>query len=323
MISSVCFIQYAAAIRNILGFIVISGMLVLGWAGTGFCNNTVTVYNPNGSIATYTTTIQAGINACLVGGTVSVSAGTYTEAVYVNKGIALVGAGSNSTTITASGLGGTNTVTFNVAAANNASISGFRITGATGNWPNGMGIYCGTASPTITNNTILWNGNCGICCNTSSPTITNNTISGNSHNGIYCNTSSPSITNNTISGNSDGISCSSSLTITNNTISENSDCGIICFSSSPIITNNTISGNSEDGIYCLCFSFFSSSSLTITNNTISGNSHNGIYCYYSSPTITNNIITENGTTSTYYHGVNNDFNMSQPQGTPTINYNCV
>ncbi|MBU0767413.1 right-handed parallel beta-helix repeat-containing protein, partial [Patescibacteria group bacterium] len=230
-------------------------------------------------------TIQQGVNACETGGTVSVSAGTYTEAVYINKQIALVGVGTP--TITASELEEeTNTVTFDGTLTDNASISGFKITGATGNIPNGNGIYCKNgASPIITNNTITGNSN-GIYCDSSSPTITNNTITGNS-NGIYCNSStSPSITNNTISGNGEGILChSSSPSITNNTISGNTGIGIYCYSSSPTITNNTISGNNY-GIYC------DSSSPTITNNTISGNNY-GILCNSSSPSITNNTISGN------------------------------
>ncbi|MBU2462318.1 hypothetical protein KKH65_05540, partial [bacterium] len=39
-------------------------------------------------------TIQAAINAVATGDTVRVSAGTYTEVVYVNKGIGLVGVGT-------------------------------------------------------------------------------------------------------------------------------------------------------------------------------------------------------------------------------------
>ena len=70
-------------------------MLFWGWFW-GLClwlmgAGSVTVYDAGGSIQGTYTTIQAGINACLVSGTVSVSAGTYTETVYVNKGIALAG----------------------------------------------------------------------------------------------------------------------------------------------------------------------------------------------------------------------------------------
>ncbi|MFH1098057.1 MAG: right-handed parallel beta-helix repeat-containing protein, partial [Candidatus Desantisbacteria bacterium] len=270
----------------------------------------VTVYNPDGSVANYTT-IQAGVDACSVGGTVSVAVGTYTEEIYINKRIALVGVGSPTIDPPANG----NAVTFDGTSTNGAIVFGFKITGATGSWPNGNGIHCNNgADPSITNNTISGNSNHGIYCDYSSPTITNNTITGNNYRGIYCSSSSsPTITNNTISGNRyDGIYCSSSPTITNNTISGNTYHGIRCdYSSFPIITNNTISGNSSNGIDCYY------SSPTITNNTISGNSDNGIYCYSSScPTITNNIITENGTTSSSYYGI---YNSSGP----IINYNDV
>ncbi|MFH1860467.1 MAG: right-handed parallel beta-helix repeat-containing protein [bacterium] len=268
--------------KRLLEFVGILGVLVFGWANLGFCG-TVTVTGTD----TVFTTIQAGINACPVGGTVSVAAGTYTEAVYVNKGIALVGAGSNSTTITAAGLGTVSTVIFTGTATNNALISRFRITGATGDWDNGgIGIYCNQGSPTITNNTISGNTVSGIRCNSSFPSITNNTISGNDY-GIRCELSSPSITNNTISGNRIGLYCySSSPVITNNTVSGNSFIGIYCYNSFPFITNNTISGNGSDGINCL-----SSSSPIITNNTILGNGSSGICCSTnSSPTITNTTI---------------------------------
>ncbi|MBU1345284.1 MAG: right-handed parallel beta-helix repeat-containing protein [Proteobacteria bacterium] len=227
----------------------------------------VTVYAANGNFVGTYTTIQIGVNACPEGGTVSVAAGIYTEAVYINKGIALVGAGSNSTTITASGLGNTNTVTFEGEATHHASISGFTITGT-----RGRGIYCINGSPTITTNTILGNYG-GIYCDNSSLSITNNTISGNSGFGIYCDNSSLSITNNTISGN---------------------NCyGIYCYSSSPSITNNTISGNGFAGIYC------ESSSPSITNNIITENSttntyYYGIYVYSGTSIINYNCVWGNG-----------------------------
>ena len=194
-------------------------------------------------------TIQAAVNAANPGDRIYVSAGTYTEAVYVNKGIALVGKGTP--TITASGISDTNTVTFDGNATNNASISGFIITGA----PSGYrGISCNNGSQTITNNTISGN-DYGIYCFFSFPSITNNTITGNGI-GIYCWYSSPSITNNTISGNSYGIYCYSSLgTITNNIITGNDYNGIFCYSSSPTINYNCVWNNGSGGSnnYYGCF----------------------------------------------------------------------
>ncbi|MFH1562096.1 MAG: right-handed parallel beta-helix repeat-containing protein [Nitrospirota bacterium] len=226
--------------KRFLGFVGVLGVLLLGWANLGFCG-TVTVTGTD----TVFTTIQAGVNACPVGGTVSVAAGTYIEAVYINKRIALVGAGSNSTTITAQGISNTNTVTFAGIATNNASISGFKITGAT--WDegsdeiSGAGIYCTNGSPTITNNTILGN-DCGIACEESSPSITNNTISGNGGVGIYCeNSSSPTITNNII---------------TSNGTTSSNYYGIYVYSGNPgtpIIDYNCVWGNGSGGenyYYC-------------------------------------------------------------------------
>ncbi|MBU1261505.1 PEGA domain-containing protein, partial [bacterium] len=229
------------------------------------------MYSPEGTITGTYTTIQEGVNACLTGGTVSASAGTYTEVVYINKQIALVGVGTP--TIDASGLGDTNVVTFDGASTNNALISGFKLYGATGGWPNsGMGIRCYSSSPIILNNIIIGN-TYGIFCYSSSPTILNNIIIGNYH-GIFCYSSSLTILNNTILENYYGISCfeSSSPTILNNTISENGY-GIYCWkNSSPSITNNTILLNYY-GIIC-----YSSSSPTIYNCIITNNNYYGIYC---------------------------------------------
>jgi parallel beta-helix repeat protein len=213
-------------------------------------------------------------------------AGTYDEGIYINKGIALIGIGTPTIDPPLDG----NVVTFDGDGADNGTIFGFRITGAT----NGSGIYCRNgADPFITNNTITGNYYYGIRCDYSSPTITNNTITGNSYIGIYCHYSSPTINHNTISGNG--------------------NIGIYCHYSSPTINHNTISGNGNIGIYC------DSSSPTITNNTISGNSQHGISCNSSSsPKIYNNIITENGTTSEDDWGIYND-----GSGNPIINYNCV
>ncbi|MEW6620220.1 MAG: right-handed parallel beta-helix repeat-containing protein [bacterium] len=279
---------------------IVNGIVDMGayeFQGTPTVTGSVTVYDSLGQIIGTYTAIQQGINACPIGGIVSVSPGGYTGTVYLNKTLTLIGAGADICTITSSGLGNYGIITFDSNNAN-GTITGFTITGASNSGicchnganptiihntisGNSYGINCYSSSPNITNNTISGNSYHGICCYSSSPTIINNTISGNSDRGISC--SSPNITNNTISGNSYGIYCdnSSSPNITNNTISGN-DCGIWCFSFSNI-TNNTISGN-DCGIWCF------SSSGTISNNTIAGNKWDGIYCHASSPTISNNTI---------------------------------
>ncbi|MEK7813657.1 MAG: right-handed parallel beta-helix repeat-containing protein, partial [Candidatus Desantisbacteria bacterium] len=259
--------------KRLLGFV---GILMLGWVNLAF-GGTVTV----SGTSTVFTTIQAGVNACPEGGTVSVAAGTYTEVIYINKGIALIGIGTP--TIDASGLGATNTVTFTGSNTNNAVIFGVVITGATGTGSIGNGIYCkNNAGPTIINNIISGNNHDGIDCNSSSPSITNNIVAMNGVYGIQCSdSSSPFIINNILTGNiEDGIYCSSSFsipTITNNTISGNGGHGIWCgFSSSPIITNNIITGNGTTnagyGIY------LASGTPTINYNDVWGN--NGLPTTY-------------------------------------------
>jgi parallel beta-helix repeat protein len=264
-------------------FRILSILMILGFVWSSPAFSEVVVYDASGKLTGTYTTIQVGIDACPVGGKVSVNAGTYNEAVKINKKIALIGAGATQTTISAQGLDNKNTVDFDGTDTAGATISGFKITGAKGygfvgkeigiNYGNG--ILCNNgAKPTIINNTIAGNSQVGIISYSSSPTISNNTISGNIKDGIVCVHSSPSIIN--------------------NTISKNGKAGVMLdFSSSPTIYNNTLSWNNEDGIYC-------------TND--------------SSPSIYNNIITKNGATSTDYCGI---FNDPDDPSNPIINYNCV
>ncbi|MFH1097320.1 MAG: hypothetical protein ABH886_01890 [Candidatus Desantisbacteria bacterium] len=75
--------------KKILGIIGVLGIFGFGWNGFAMANE-VTV----SGTTTVFASIQSGIDACSVSGTVSVGAGTYTEAVWINKGISLVGVGS-------------------------------------------------------------------------------------------------------------------------------------------------------------------------------------------------------------------------------------
>ncbi|PIP39510.1 MAG: hypothetical protein CO170_04080 [candidate division SR1 bacterium CG_4_9_14_3_um_filter_40_9] len=100
--------------KRVLGVVgVLMGLVV--W-GNGFAMAAnVDVRNASGSFIGGYATIQAGINACPSGGVVSVSAGTYMEAIYIDKQIALVGVGMP--VIDASNLG-TNTSTATVTFSN-------------------------------------------------------------------------------------------------------------------------------------------------------------------------------------------------------------
>ncbi|MEK7812821.1 MAG: right-handed parallel beta-helix repeat-containing protein, partial [Candidatus Desantisbacteria bacterium] len=201
----------------------------------------ITVQNATGTtIGTYST-IQEGVDACPVGGTVSATAGIYAEFVNISKKIYIVGIGTPTIDPPSDG----NAIIFSTNSADGAFISGFRITGATDNtspYNDGYGIYCSSGSPTITSNQITGN-RYGIYCSSSSPVIDNNTIVNNSWHGVVSRYSSfPVIISNTIAeSGAYGIYTgdSSSPTIINNIITGNNECGIVCdWSSFPIITNN-------------------------------------------------------------------------------------
>ncbi|MEW6606225.1 MAG: carboxypeptidase regulatory-like domain-containing protein [bacterium] len=287
-------------------------------------------------------TIQAGVNSCAIGGTVSVASGTYTESVSIRKKIALIGAGSNSTTIDVLPLGTVSAVYFD-DDADGALISGFKINGAAGGYPDGCGIRLGRGTVTIVSNIITGNHSGIHCGNHSNAKITGNTVSGNKY-GIYSWQSSPEIVRNLIKDNKSfgicfqyssvnppvvaenvivgnnvvgggsiqGDHCSP--IIRDNIISESHLDGIHCLADfSPTIVNNIIRGSNSNGICCW------NASPNITNNTIIGNVFHGIECNdNSSPTIHNNIIVSNGTTTTYYYGIS-----KYGSGNPVIDYNCV
>ncbi|MFH1096508.1 MAG: hypothetical protein V1749_03285 [Candidatus Desantisbacteria bacterium] len=59
----------------------------LGWSGSAMASG-VNVYNASGSFKGGYSTIQAGVDACPVGGKVSVSAGNYNESVKQSKEVA-------------------------------------------------------------------------------------------------------------------------------------------------------------------------------------------------------------------------------------------
>ncbi|UCC44408.1 MAG: right-handed parallel beta-helix repeat-containing protein [Candidatus Zixiibacteriota bacterium] len=162
-------------------------------------------------------TIQAGIDAAIVGDTVLVANGTYTgdgnrDIDFHGKGVVLKSEhGPNLTIIDCQGSG--RGFYFHSGEDSTTVVSGFTIQGGSGHHdgpdgrPAGGGIMCdSSSSPRIINNTI--SGNSAVCrcggtgggihCTNSNPTISNSTICGNSAvsgGGIFCHESSPIIIN--------------------------------------------------------------------------------------------------------------------------------
>jgi parallel beta-helix repeat protein len=193
-------------------------------------------------------TIQEGINAVTTGGTVRVAAGTYVENVVIDKTLTLIGAGADTTTIDADG-----EADFAIELeANGIEVSGFTLTGTSGNVPSaGIAIYqvdgCNIHDNIFTGNRYgMW------LSSAEDNIITNNDASHNNQVGFFLAWSN----NNTFTGNtadSTGIgfriqASSGSNTFTGNTATNNIRGFHILASSSNVITGNTITDNSQYGM---------------------------------------------------------------------------
>lgn len=191
-------------------------------------------------------TIKAGISAASSGDTVLVAAGTYHENnIHMKAGVVIKGVGIDSSIVDGDG----ETVFW---GADDATLEGFTITGASGSYEDG--IFCWSTTPTIYNNKIT---NCYSAISVAdNAIIRNNIIFDNSDYGIFCGDNSPVITRNLIV-DSDGaiISVSSDLIAYNNTVLKN-ERGLWIQKSSDDVTpvevtaiNNIISSNSWYGVY--------------------------------------------------------------------------
>jgi len=275
-------------------------------------------------------TIQAAIDACAVGDTVTVAPGTYNgsgnrDLDFNGKDICVMS--SNGPWVTIIDCQGSNMdphrgFVFQNGETPAATVLGFTIQNGWA-WDGGS-IYCLSSSPTITGNVIHANtanyhGGGVSCQDASYPVITNNFVLGNqayhgNGGGIFCYLDCvPTISGNLIEGNvaqgpGGGIYLQSSSggTISANTIrwntTNNWGGGIACGQVSPTIFNNRIDGNTATcggggGIGCLQASPIIKLN-TIVGNAIAGWPGGGVDCWdQSSPTLDMNTITGNTASS--------------------------
>jgi parallel beta-helix repeat protein len=262
---------------------------------------------------THFATIQAAIDAASDGDTLMVYAGTYVEAVTIDKSITLKGEDPATTTVTVTDP--TDPLQRGIWVkdfAENVKISGFTVT----NTYHGIYVFA-SDNCIITGNIITENTNHGIVLDSCDKNKVNgNTITNNGRRGIFMSISHENeIIENTITGN--GITSGSGIwvdesnenEITSNTITDNGLEGIYMYGNSRenMIIRNTIERNVKDGIR-LEGSIDPVKSTIINGNTIRENSESGIEMNSAEENvITGNTITENSGEGIYMHdGVDNE-----------------
>jgi parallel beta-helix repeat protein len=264
------------------------------------CVNTSGWWRGGGAFNGSGTPIRAAVDGATAGETIFVWNGSYTENVDVNKQLTLQGEGAGVVTVTNSTA---DHHVFNVTT-DYVNISGFNVTGATGDATAGIYLGSGVDHCNISNNTAS-NNRCGIILNSSSNnTLLNNNAAGN-FGGIGIGSSSNNtLSNNTASGNFYGIGIwsSSNNTLSNNTANSNDWAGIYLESSSNnTLSNNTANSNNLAGIHLNS----SSNNNTLTSNTALNNSCGICLGYSSNNTLSNNTASNNSFGVSLYYSSNN------------------
>jgi lysophospholipase L1-like esterase len=160
------------------------------------CVNTSGWWRHGGGLNGSDMPIQAAVDNASSGKTIYVYNGTYSENIDVSKQLTLTGEGTDVVNVTSSTA---DSHVFNVSA-NYVNISGFNVTGVTGNMKAGIYISNGVDQCNIFGNTVSDNY-IGIYLNSSSSNnlFTNNTISDNTWDN-YIASSTSAFSNNTLNG---------------------------------------------------------------------------------------------------------------------------
>jgi hypothetical protein len=212
--------------------------------------------NPTGATGCQTS-IGAAITAASAGDTIQVGAGTYKEDVIISKTLSLIGAGSASTIIDATGL--PNGIDIDgSAAAPKSGVSGVVVSGFTVENANFQGILVQNASfVTISNNQVL-NNNKSLDVSGSEPTC-------------------PGLPPSLASG--EGQDCGEGINLTgvdhsvvSNNVSQHNSGGILISDDTGATSSNVVSNNlvSDNGYAC-GITMASHSGMGVFNNTITGN----------------------------------------------------
>ena len=256
------------------------GLLVFcAFIGTA---SAATIYVPDNYVK-----IQWAVDNAIAGDTIIVRDGTYSENVDVNKRLTIKSENGSANCIVDAA--DQNDYVFKITA-DYVNISGFAVTGATG---NGIYLYevdhCNISGNNVTNNSH------SIYLSASDyNTITNNNVSNNSY-GIYLWSSDRNmLTNNNANSNTYfGISVqwySRYNTITNNNVNLNYPGSGICLGEwckFNTVTNNNVNSNSRYGIYVGEFSGCN----VFTNNNVNSNGFYGIHLeHFSNEIYLNNFI---------------------------------
>jgi parallel beta-helix repeat protein len=252
--------------------------------------------------------IQAAINAALIGDTVQVAPGTYYENIdFSGKAITVVSEQGAQVTII-DGQARDAVVKFITAEGRNSVLNGFTLrnglsTFSTPGFGNGGGIWIRNSSPTVQNNLIQSNQACvgpGIMVNGGSPLIQGNGIRNNTQYGC----------SGGVGGGGISLLGGPAAEIRNNTIEQNqltsaNGAGISMFGAgSPIISANIIRQNTATGLSPCTqgggISMVNQSDALVVNNLITGNSAGcggGVYWLVPSgdrgPFLINNTIADN------------------------------